>query len=80
MSKKDSVILFNQEEIRRHWDAEKELWYFSVIDVIKILTDSKRPRKYWSDLKSKLIAEGSKLSDKIGQLKMPSSNGLRARN
>ncbi len=75
MTKETSIILFNQKKVRRYWDEEKELWYFSVVDVIEILTDSKRPRKYWNDLKKKLFNEGSELSEKIGQLKMPSSDG-----
>jgi len=75
MKKSKSIILFNQNQVRRHWDAEKELWYFSVIDVIAVLTDSTRPRKYWNDLKKKLSEEGSQLSEKIGQLKMLSPDG-----
>ncbi len=62
------IKLFQSKEIRSHWDTEKEEWYFSVIDVIQALTGNDRPRKYWSDLKSKLKREGSEVSDKIGQL------------
>ena len=54
---------------------EKELWYFSIIDVIEILTESPRPRKYWNALKTKLKVEGSQLSQKVGQLKLESSDG-----
>ena len=72
-----SIILFNQQKIRRHWDGEKELWYFSVIDVVGILAQTDRPRKYWDDLKRKLMQEGSQLSDKIGQLKLEASDGKR---
>ena len=60
--------LFEGKEIRSVWDAEKEDYYFSVIDVISALTDSNRPIKYWNDLKLK--NEGSQLSDICGQLKM----------
>ena len=67
--------IFEGKRIRTHWDEEKEKWYFSIVDVIEILTESPRPRKYWADLKAKLIEEGSELSDKIGQLKMQSSDG-----
>lgn len=67
--------LFNGSEIRSIWNDEKEDYYFSVIDVVSVLTDSKRPRKYWSDLKRRLIQEGSKLSENIGQLKLKSSDG-----
>lgn len=73
--KEKSIILFNQKTIRRHWDNEKELWYFSIVDIIEILTDTDRPRKYWSDLKVKLQFEGSEVSDKIGQLKMIAPDG-----
>jgi len=75
MSKDNSIILFNQKEVRRHWDDDAELWYFSVIDVISILTGSTNPRRYWSDLKSKLNQEGSEVYDNIVQLKMISSDG-----
>ncbi len=74
MAKEKSVVLFNQKAVRRFWDEDKELWYFSIVDVIEVLTDNKRPRKYWNDLKRKLTQEGSELSEKIGQLKMPSSD------
>lgn len=67
--------LFEESEIRSIWDSEKGDYYFSVVDVIKALTDSSRPRKYWSDLKVKLKQEGSQLSEKIGQLKMQASDG-----
>jgi len=75
MKKENSIILFHQKQVRRHWDEEQELWYFSVVDVIEILSDSKRPRKYWSDLKKRLFDEGSELSEKIGQLKMLAPDG-----
>jgi len=75
MKKDSSIIIFNQKQVRRTWDVERELWYFSVVDVIEILTDTQRPRKYWNDLKKKLSEEGSQLSEKIGQLKMKSSDG-----
>ena len=65
--------LFEGKEIRSVWDAEKEEYFFSVVDVISALTDSQRPRKYWNDLKMKLLDEGSQLSENIGQLKMKSS-------
>lgn len=75
MKKENSIILFNQKEVRRHFDDEKELWFFSVVDVVEVLTDSPRPRKYWNALKTKLKEEGSQLSQKMGQLKMKSSDG-----
>ena len=75
MTKVSAIQLFEDKKVRTAWDAEQEKWYVSIIDVIEILTDSDRPRKYWSDLKSKLIKEGSELSDKIGQLKMQAPDG-----
>ena len=65
--------LFEDNEIRSIWNKEKEDYYFSVVDVIKALTDSNIPRNYWSDLKRKLKQEGSELHEKIVQLKLKSS-------
>ncbi len=69
------IKLFEARKVRTHWDEEKELWYFSIIDVIEALTGTNRPRKYWNDLKTKLKNEGSQLSENIGQLKMQSTDG-----
>lgn len=71
----NNIKLFESKIVRSHWDSEKEVWYFSVIDVIEILTDSPRPRKYWSALKTKLQNEGSELSQFVGQLKMEAEDG-----
>ena len=73
MDSKDALVVFEGTKIRRIWHDEQ--WYFSVVDVIQAITDSGRPRKYWSDLKKKLIDEGFELSDKIGQLKVASTDG-----
>ena len=70
-----NIKLFQDQKIRSQWNADEEEWLFSVIDIIQALTGNERPRKYWSDLKRKLNQEGSQLSDKIGQLKMPSADG-----
>lgn len=75
MEKTHSIVLFNQKQVRRFYDEEKELWYFSIIDVVEILTDSPRPRKYWNALKTRLNQEGSELSQKVGQLKIESPDG-----
>ena len=75
MSKDTTIKLFEQKQIRSIWDDDEEKWYFSVIDVIEVLTGTERPRKYWGDLKSKLKKEGSELSEKIGQLKMQAEDG-----
>ncbi|MDO8609925.1 MAG: hypothetical protein Q7R95_05215 [bacterium] len=69
------IAIFEGKRIRRHWDNEKELWYFSVVDVVGALTGSSIPRRYWSDLKIKLQKEGSEVYEKIVQLKMHSSDG-----
>ncbi|HQC06416.1 MAG TPA: Bro-N domain-containing protein [Kaistella chaponensis] len=75
MTEKFALKVFEDKKVRTSWNDTEEKWYFSVIDVIEILTQTDRPRKYWSDLKSKLTKEGSELSEKIGQLKMKSSDG-----
>lgn len=75
MTKEDSIILFNQKNVRRYWDAQGELWYFSVVDVIEVLTDSVAPKRYWSDLKIKLKNEGSQVYDKIVRLKLMATDG-----
>lgn len=69
MTKKDAIRIFENRQVRSIWDSETEKWYISIIDVIKVLTNTDRPRKYWDDLKRKLLAEGSELSPKIGRLK-----------
>ena len=67
--------LFEGKKIRSIWDAEKEDYYFSVVDVIETLTDSNIPKRYWTDLKRKLIDEGSELYEKIVRLKMKAQDG-----
>lgn len=71
----NSIVLFKQKQVRRYWDQDKELWYFSIIDVVEILTDSSIPKRYWSDLKSKLKEEGSEVYDRIVRLKLTASDG-----
>ena len=75
MTKLNAIQLFENKKVRTIWEDEQEKWYISIIDVIEVLTDSDRPRKYWSDLKSKLSKEGSELSEKIGHLKMIAPDG-----
>ena len=70
-----NIKLFESKKVRTYWDAEKEQWYFSVIDVIEILTDSTIPKRYWTDLKKKLQTEGSEVYEKIVQLKLEASDG-----
>jgi len=69
------IQLFESNQVRTHWDEDQEKWFISIVDVIQVLTDNDRPRKYWSDLKTKLRKEGSELSEKIGQLKMEAPDG-----
>ncbi len=71
----NNIKLFEEKKIRTHWDSVKEIWYFSVIDVIEILTESTIPKRYWSDLKKKLSAEGSEVYEKIVRLKMLAEDG-----
>ena len=67
--------LFEGKEIRSIWNSEKEDYFFSVVDVIDALTDSKEPRKYWSVLKTRLKKEGSEVTTKCSQLKMLAPDG-----
>ena len=70
-----NIKLFEQKQVRSHWDEENEKWYLSVIDIIEILTGSTIPKRYWSDLKKKLTNEGSQLYEKIVQLKFEAADG-----
>ena len=71
-----NIKLFESKKIRSVWNEQEQKWYFSIIDIINILTESSRPRKYWSDLKMRLIKEGfEQLSEKIGQLKLEADDG-----
>ena len=72
---KSQIQLFDEKKVRTVWDEENEEWYFSIVDVVEVLTDTDRPRKYWNDLKKKLKLEGSELSEIIGQLKMKAPDG-----
>ena len=69
------LAIFEGRKIRRIYDEKQELWYFSIVDVVEILAQTDRPRKYWDDLKRKLKDEGSEVSEKIGQLKMIAPDG-----
>ena len=75
MKKDNSIKLFEEKKVRSQWNEEQEKWYFSIVDVIAILTESPIPRKYWSVLKTKLKAEGSQLATNCSQLKMKSADG-----
>ncbi|MBQ3998441.1 MAG: Bro-N domain-containing protein [Paludibacteraceae bacterium] len=75
MAQEEAIQLFEGKQVRYVWDDEKEKYYFSIVDVIQVLTDSPRPRKYWNALKTKLQTEGSEVSQNMGQLKLTSSDG-----
>ena len=75
MNRQNAIKVFEQKKIRSHWDDEQEKWYFSVVDVVGVLTESPNPRKYWSVLKTRLKKEGSELATNCSQLKMTSSDG-----
>ena len=75
MTQKESIRLFEERKVRAIWDDEQEEWYFSIVDVISILTDSPNPRKYWSVLKTRLKKEGSELTTNCSQLKMQAADG-----
>jgi hypothetical protein len=75
MNKETSIQLFEQKQVRSIWNDDAEKWYFSVVDVIAILTDSPNPRKYWSVLKTRLKTEGNESATNCSQLKMQSADG-----
>lgn len=75
MTKKNLIQVFDNKKVRTIWDEEQEKWYFSIVDVVEILTDSPNPRKYWSVLKTRLKKEGSQLTTNCSQLKMPAADG-----
>ncbi|MBK9044935.1 MAG: Bro-N domain-containing protein [Saprospiraceae bacterium] len=75
MTKETAIKIFDQKQIRSVWSEKDEKWYFSIVDVIAILTESLNPRKYWSVLKTRLKKEGSQLATNCSQLKLLSSDG-----
>ena len=75
MAQEETIKLFEGKQVRYVWDNEQEKYFFSIVDIIQVLTDSPRPRKYWNALKTKLQAEGSEVSQNMGQLKMKSPDG-----
>lgn len=75
MNRENTIKIFEQKQVRTHWDEDQEKWYFSIVDVIGILTESLNPRKYWSVLKTRLKKEGSELATNCSQLKMQSADG-----
>ena len=75
MKQQDAIKIFEDRKVRTVWDDEQEKWYFSIVDIIEILTESLNARKYWSVLKTRLKKEGSQLATNCSQLKMQSADG-----
>ena len=75
MAENTQIKIFEEKRVRTIWDAEQEEWYFSVVDVVAVLTESINPNNYWKVLKNRLKKEGSQLVTICNQLKMPSSDG-----
>ena len=71
----NKIKIFENKQVRTAWNADEEEWYFSVVDVVAVLTDSANPRKYWSVLKTRLKAEGSELTTNCSQLKLQAVDG-----
>lgn len=75
MTQHNTIKLFEAKKVRTIWDDKEEKWYFSIVDVVAVLTDSPNPRKYWSVLKTRLKKEGSELTTNCSQLKMQAADG-----
>jgi hypothetical protein len=75
MTKETAIKLFNQKQVRCHWDSEQEKWFFSIVDVVGVLSESENPNNYWKVLKNRLKKEGSELVTNCNQLKMVSADG-----
>ncbi len=70
-----NVKLFEEKKVRSHWDAEEELWYFAIVDVVEILTQSPNPQVYWRVMKKRLLDEGNETVTNCNALKMPAADG-----
>ena len=75
MTKKEAIKIFEEKKVRTVWDSETEEWFFSVVDVVAILTDSPNPSNYWKVLKHRLRKEGNESVTNCNQLKLPSTDG-----
>jgi DNA-damage-inducible protein D len=75
MKQESAVKLFNNKKVRTHWDAEWEKWYFSIVDVIEVLTDSPNPQVYWRVMKKRLKDEGDETVTNCNALKMEAADG-----
>ena len=75
MVKQNAIKVFEEKKVRTVWDSEREEWYFSIVDVVAVLTDSPNPRNYWKVLKHRLVKEGNESVTNCNQLKLPSTDG-----
>jgi len=75
MSKENKIQLFQEQKVRTHWDEKQEKWFFSIIDVVAILTESKNPQTYWRVLKKRLTDEGNETVTNCNALKMKAADG-----
>lgn len=75
MTKQQALKLFEEKKVRTVWDDEQEKWYFSIVDVVSILTESTDGRKYWNKLKQRLKEEGNETVTNCHQLKLPAADG-----
>ena len=78
MTKKQTIQLFEERKVRTVWDDKQEKWYFSIVDVVAVLTeqtDSQKARKYWNKLKQRLLGEGNQTVTNCHQLKMKAADG-----
>ncbi len=75
MTKETAIKLFNQKQVRCHWDIDQEKWYFSIVDVLEVLTESINPQAYWRKLKERLKKEGNETVTDCHGLKMPAADG-----
>jgi len=75
MTKETAIKLFNQKQVRCHWDSEQEKWYFSIVDVVGVLSESENPQTYWRVLKKRLLGEGNETVTNCNALKMPAADG-----
>ena len=75
MTKETAIKLFNQKQVRCHWDSDQEKWYFSIVDVVGVLSESENPQIYWRVLKKRLLGEGNETVTNCNALKMPAADG-----
>jgi prophage antirepressor-like protein len=75
MKKENVIKIFEQKQVRTHWDKDQEKWYFSIVDVIAVLTGSNNPQVYWRVLKKRLLAEGNETVTICNGLKMEAPDG-----